>query len=256
MHRQGAPYPASLKVVLIAVNAAAYAAVGYLTFLGIFAIPLGVVRFWPAVIVPGVFAALFGPMVGGVGAAIGIFISDMVIHGNPLLSLIAGVPSNFMGFYLIGYISNRKLGLPAIIVGGALVVGGALTGLSLGQQGLLSSDPDQSVLIGQMFFLSALIFAAASVILSLAYKKWRSYMMAAAVGLGLGSLWIGVTVWAFSQFFALPMASGGGYQLPAWAAAMWFIWTFATEYPFLVVVVPPIAYAARKALPDLLPETS
>lgn len=256
MRRRGAPYPTSLKIVLIAVNAAAYAAVGYMTFLGIFAIPLGVVRFWPAVIVPGVFAALFGPIVGGVGAAIGIFISDTVIHGNPLLSLVAGVPSNLIGFYLIGYISNRKLGLPEVAVGGAIAVGGALTGLGLGQQGLLSADPGQSLFTGWMFFISALAFAAVSVILSQAYKKWRSYMIAAAVGLGIGSLWIGVTVWAFSQFFALPMASGGGYQLPAWAAAMWFIWTFATEYPFLVVVVPPIAYAARKALPDLLPETT
>ena len=72
---------------MTSLNGALYATLGYMTFLGLFAPIVGVVRFWPGVFVPAVFAVLFGPVVGGVGASIGIFISDMLVHGNALLSL-------------------------------------------------------------------------------------------------------------------------------------------------------------------------
>jgi hypothetical protein len=99
-----------IELTMTSLNAALYATIGYLTFLGIFAPIIGVVRFWGiAVVVPAVFAALFGPLVGGIGAAIGIFMSDMIIHGNALLSLTVGVPANFVMFYLIGYISRKEL---------------------------------------------------------------------------------------------------------------------------------------------------
>jgi len=39
-------------------------------------------------------------LAGGVGAAIGIFLSDMLTHGMPLLSLSVGVTSNFIAFYI------------------------------------------------------------------------------------------------------------------------------------------------------------
>ena len=98
-----------IELTMTSLNAALYATIGYLTFLGIFAPIIGVVRFWGiAVVVPAVFAALFGPLVGGIGAAIGIFMSDMIIHGNALLSLTVGVPANFVMFYLIGYISRKE----------------------------------------------------------------------------------------------------------------------------------------------------
>ena len=58
-------------------SATLYAIVGYLTNLGVVSPVVGVVRFWPSVIVPATFAVLFGPWVGGISAAIGIFISDI-----------------------------------------------------------------------------------------------------------------------------------------------------------------------------------
>jgi len=74
----------TLILILISLNAGLYTVVGYITYFGI--VVFGV-RFWPAVVVPAVFAVLFGSYVGDVGAAIGIFISDMLTHGMPLLSL-------------------------------------------------------------------------------------------------------------------------------------------------------------------------
>ena len=46
---------------MIGVSAALYAIVGVLTNMGLVAPVVGVVKFWPAVIIPGVFAVLFGP---------------------------------------------------------------------------------------------------------------------------------------------------------------------------------------------------
>jgi hypothetical protein len=58
-----------LEPVLIAMNAALYAGVGYLTFLGIFAPVVGTVRFWPSVVIPAVFAVVYSPRIGALGQA-------------------------------------------------------------------------------------------------------------------------------------------------------------------------------------------
>ena len=48
-----------LQVAMTAINAALYAAIGIMTNFGILAPPpIGVVRFWPVVIIPGIFATL------------------------------------------------------------------------------------------------------------------------------------------------------------------------------------------------------
>lgn len=71
--------------------------------------PWGFGQFRPAVVIPAFFAVIFGPMSGGVGAAIGTLIVDSVKHGRIYEgSLIAAVPGNFIGFYLFGYIVKRK----------------------------------------------------------------------------------------------------------------------------------------------------
>ncbi len=88
-------------LLFTAMNAALYAVVGFIT--NPINITLLGVRFWPSVIVPGTFACLFGPWVGGMGAAIGIFLADVIYgHHNALLSILVGVPSNFGGFFIVG----------------------------------------------------------------------------------------------------------------------------------------------------------
>jgi hypothetical protein len=91
-------------VALSAVSGALYAIVGVYTYFGI---TFYGVRFWPAVVIPGIFAALYGGLVGGTGAAIGIFISDVMTHGNAFLSIAVGVPANFLCFYLIGFLCQK-----------------------------------------------------------------------------------------------------------------------------------------------------
>ncbi|HLI46277.1 MAG TPA: ECF transporter S component [Geobacterales bacterium] len=74
--------------------------------------PWGVGHFRPTVIIPQFFAFLGGPWVAAIGAAIGTFLGDVfglypAGLSNPLLSLIAGVPANFFGFLLFGYLIKR-----------------------------------------------------------------------------------------------------------------------------------------------------
>lgn len=242
-----------LQIAMTAINAALYAAIGIMTYFGIFAPPpIGIVRFWPVVVIPGVFATLFGPWVGGIGAAIGIFASDMVVHGNALLSVTVGVPSNFLGFYLVGYIARKEMSLrkliPVLAIGALILVAGVVSTMfyqpeTFGFTGLSTTD---SILL----FLGA-IGGSYVLIIIVAYlwPEWKSYGVASVIGLGVGSAIIGLGLWAWTQFFYL----GELLNAPFYFSLLWFIWTFTTEIPFLLLLGPPILKACYRAFPGIEP---
>ncbi len=170
-------------IAVIGICAALYAIVGILTanvsFFGI--------GFLPAVVIPAVFAVLYGPWVGGISGILGIFIRDMFVHGNAALSLAAGVPPNFILFFLIGYISHRNISLKQAIVGVMVVAFGLLAPTII----LLPDITAYTGLSTEIFVISFTL----TVILSLAviaavvirWKEWRSYAIAAVVGQALGA---------------------------------------------------------------------
>jgi uncharacterized membrane protein len=238
----------TIEIVTIGICGALYAAFGYATFLGIFTPVIGIVRFWPAVIVPAVFATLFGPLVGGFGAAIGIFISDMLIHGDALLSIIVGVPSNFLGFFIIGLLARTKLSRRTSLLGillGLVFVLSTVILLVFSPNYL--GEPTSQLFVGISVVCAFLLF----VIFQL-YPTWRSYEIASVIGLGIGALWIGLGVWVFSQFFTIATTEETNISL--YGALGWFIWTYFTEIPFLLLVVPPILKACYLAFPSLEPQ--
>ncbi len=98
---------ASLNVVLMALCAALYAVGAYTT--AYIPSPWGFGQFRPAVVIPSFFAAVFGPWVGSVGAAMGTLICDSVKHGTLYMgSLMAAVPGNFVGFFMLGYMLKKR----------------------------------------------------------------------------------------------------------------------------------------------------
>ena len=236
----------AIDVVATALCAALYAALGYLAWLGIVCPAVGVVRFWPVVVVPAVFATLFGPLVGGLGAAIGIFVSDMLIHGDALLSLTAGVPANFLGFYTLGKLSRSGLGPSekAILRALGLAIPPLITAV-LCAYGLLP------LMVGLIFALACLISYGCLYVAIKMAPDWEDYQTGSVIGLLVGSIWIGIFVWLYSQFFVLPKVVGGGFRLPFYAAGIWMVWTFSTEIPFLVILGPPILEACSRAFPNL-----
>jgi uncharacterized membrane protein len=238
----------TLDVAMIGVSAALYAIIGVLTNMGIVSPVVGVVKFWPAVIIPGIFAVLFGPWVGGIGAAIGIFVSDMVQpgHGIALLSLTIGCTSNFVGFYLVGLISRQKIewrNILALLVIGSVALTGMISYLFLINQLTLEII---IMFLGVLFACDAIVIG-----FGLWKPEWKTYGLASVIGLLVGSAIIGFGLWIYSQILPLPLTTGFERNAPLYASVFWLVWTFATEIPFLVIIVPPVVKICYRAFPFL-----
>jgi hypothetical protein len=232
-------------VAVIGICAALYAVFGILTanfsFLGI--------GFLPAVVIPAVFAKLFGPWVGGLSGALGIFIRDMFVHGNAALSLIAGVPPNFILFFLIGYISARNISLKQAFAGIAI----AVVGLLVPSIVFLSDFAAYTGLSNEVFLLSFGLTIVLSMVViavvSIRWKEWRSYAIGAVVGQVAGGLLLSVTIWLVSPWFLTTLGLSG--PLGATLILPIFVWTLATEIPFILLLGPPIIKAVQKAFPSI-----
>ncbi len=224
-----------ISIAAFALNAALYVAFGVLLST-VLPINFGGVRFWPQVIVPAVFAVVFGPWVGGLGAALGIFVSDVTLGGDPLLSLAAGVTSNFLGFWLLGYIANKKIDSKK-----SIVIYGILTAVAAIVAYVYTSIFSVGIIIGCYAVYLAIV---------LTQKKWASYELGSVVGLIVGSLIIGITVPVYAAVF-VPNSTVYPALTDAGILAL-FTWTFATEIPFLLVLGPPIITAINRAFPTLM----
>jgi len=85
--------------------------------------PWGAGQFRPAVVVPSVFAVLFGPLVGGLSAALGTLVADSLKHVTLYIpSLMAAVPSNFAAFYLLGKLVENRFRWPRFIASSVLAL--------------------------------------------------------------------------------------------------------------------------------------
>jgi hypothetical protein len=234
----------ALQVATASLNAALYAALGALWTL--FPITVFGVRFWPQVFVPGAFAVLFGPWVGGVGAAVGIFIADVVYgHHDALLSLLVGVPSNLVAFALLGYLTRKSLKSTGRL---ASVAAGVAAPVIIALYGLYAfSGSTLSLLVG----VSAIVIVLVAVPY-LARSSWADVQAACSIGLAVGSLIIGFGLVAYSSFFVMPQVLGlGSNPLPIVFAYGTTLWTYLSEIPFLLVLTPPIVKAVQAALPSL-----
>ncbi len=242
----------TLDIALIGMCAALYAAIGFLTSFGL---ALGGVAFWPAAIIPAVFAVLFGPWVGGIGAAIGIFVRDMLYHGDPILSLAAGVTGNFAAFFLLGYLSrtsfSRKKIMLSTIIGSIIIVTGIMLPILV-----LPTESTAFTLLStsETIALFAFLITISTVGIILVFRfwrKWQNFIGASILGLGVGSAVLTTGLWAYSQIFF----SAQGYikgPISAAFAPLIFVWTFATEIPFVLLLGPPIINAGYKAFPNLI----
>jgi hypothetical protein len=233
------------NITAIAVCSALYAAFGYLTR-GISFFGIG---FLPAVVIPAAFAVFYGPWVGGISGAIGIFIRDMFVHGNPALSLAAGVPPNFILFFLIGYLSIKNISLKQALICVSLAIVGLLVPsiIFLPEMAIFTNFSAGAFLLA--FVLTILASLVVIVVVSIRWKEWRSYAIGAVVGQIVGCLLLSVTLWLVSPLFLetlhLEAPLAAIYILPL------FVWTIATEIPFILIAGPPINKVVQKAFPAL-----
>lgn len=245
----------AFNVALIAICAALYAVVGILTSFGL---NFGGVAFWPAAFIPAIFVVLFGPWEGAIGAAIGIFIRDTIVNGQPLLSLLVGVPANFAAFFLIGYLAHKKFDTKKTIISLVIGFGVILAGL------ILPTFVFQSEFVGLAIGTTSLsaetVFIAFGILMIVCFavflgiikfmKDFKSFSIGTIIGQSIGALIIAFGVWAFSQLVSGPNQYFAGPLTGPIASAV-FVWTFVTEVPFVLLISPPVVRAVRQAFPFL-----
>jgi uncharacterized membrane protein len=238
-------------VALIGISAAIYAVVGRLTDLGLTFVG---VAFYPAVVIPAVFAVLFGSWVGGFGAAIGIFMRDMLFHGNPFLSLTAGVPPNFIVFFMIGYITAKDIDLKKLITTAVLAIvviaAGLLVPTVIAPAEFAIATGLSTIQILALFISTVVLSLVVILAVSKRWKQWRSYAVGSVIGMAAGAALLSVSYWGYSQLFYDP---AGYVTMPLTASfiPILFVWTFITEIPFVLLAGPPIIKACYKAFPSL-----
>ncbi|MEM2888053.1 MAG: ECF transporter S component [Candidatus Bathyarchaeia archaeon] len=127
--------PKALMLTLISINAALYAVAIAVT--SPIPTPWGIGHFRPGVVIPAFFTVVFGPLIGGLGAAIGCFLGDFALSffglTTPMLSLVAGVPGNFIGFYVLGWLISKNRSYSSFIISNfvALLIGNFIAALGV-----------------------------------------------------------------------------------------------------------------------------
>jgi len=109
---------ASTKVAVIVVTAVLYAIGKGIT--AYIPTPWGVGQLLVGIFIPAFFAVVSDTLSVAIGAGLGTFIGDSLFltalgGTNPALSLIAGVPANFVGFLLFGWFVKRYRSWPAFV---------------------------------------------------------------------------------------------------------------------------------------------
>jgi hypothetical protein len=105
-----APKSVSTRVSIIAITAVLYAVGKGLT--AAIPTPWGVGQLLVGIFIPAFFAVVAETVPVAIGAGLGTFIGDVLFltplgGTNPALSLIAGVPANFIGILLLGWFVKR-----------------------------------------------------------------------------------------------------------------------------------------------------
>jgi hypothetical protein len=82
------------------------------------------------------------------------------------------------------------------------------------------------------------------------WKEFKNFGIGAITGQIIGAMIVSVAVWAYSLFFYSPT---GYYTAPLSASIVpiLFVWTFATEIPFVLLISPPVIKACYAAFPQL-----
>jgi uncharacterized membrane protein YkvA (DUF1232 family) len=171
----------------------------------------------------------------------------MFVHGIAPLSLVAGVPPNSILFFLIGYIAHRNISLKQALVGIVVAAVGLLvpTLVFLPDFVVLTGLSAEAIIL--TFVLTIILSLLAIAVVAFRWREWRSFAIGAVVGQAIGAALLSVTVWVvspyFLSFFGVPIAAS--LVIPI------FVWTFATEVPFILLVGPPIIKACYRAFPSL-----
>ena len=108
----------STRVALVVIVTALYAVGKWIT--AFIPTPWGVGQLLVGVFLPAYMAVVAETLPVAVGAGLGTFVGDFFVQTNPTLSLVAGVPANFIAFLFFGWFVKKYRSWPSFV--GATVV--------------------------------------------------------------------------------------------------------------------------------------
>jgi hypothetical protein len=148
----------------------------------------------------------------------------------------------------VGYIGRKRISQRTLFIG---IISSVLFACSSLLFYFIAPDFFGDASTSLLFVGLSIACLLLSLVIIYVTPMWRNVNIGSIIGLGVGSLWIGLGVWAYSHFF---IDSPVGNNLTAIAALGWFIWTYFTEIPFLILLVPPILKASYAAFSQYQPD--
>src|SRR4030065_1104508 len=105
-----------------------------------------------------------------------------------------------------------------------------------------------SWIIVTIFVFTVGVSLAAITYVSRRWPEWRSYSVGSIIGQGIGAAILSVMLWLYTQLFYSTL-----FPVPLQTSLIpaIFLWTFATEIPFVLLVGPPVIKACYHAFPSL-----
>ncbi len=101
------------KVAIIVITAVLYAIGKWIT--AFIPTPWGVGQLLVGIFLPAFMAVTADTIPVAVGAGLGTFLGDLFVQTNPTLSLVAGVPANFIAFLFFGWFVKRYRSWPSFV---------------------------------------------------------------------------------------------------------------------------------------------
>jgi len=109
-----------VKLAIIVITTVLYAIGKWIT--AFIPTPWGVGELLVGIFLPAFMAVTSDTLSVAVGAGLGTFVGDFFVQTNPTLSLIAGVPANFLAFLLFGWFVKKYRSWPSFVAGTVIFV--------------------------------------------------------------------------------------------------------------------------------------
>ena len=109
-----------LKIAIIVITTVLYAMGKWIT--AFIPTPWGVGQLLVGIFLPAFMAVTSDTLSVAIGAGLGTFVGDFFVQTNPTLSLIAGVPANFVAFLAFGWFVKKYSSWPSFVAGTVIFV--------------------------------------------------------------------------------------------------------------------------------------
>ena len=176
---------ASTRISVIAITAVLYAVGKWLT--ASIPTPWGVGELLVGIFLPALMVVMAETLPAAIGAGLGTFLGDFLVKTSPALSLVAGVPANFVAFLLFGWFVKKYRSWPAFVAAtiAFVTIGNliAATSVYLFASQLIGVSLPSSAVLGLTVFwnttsIPAIIIAVPLLIRALRPLQGRSKILA------------------------------------------------------------------------------